>query len=213
VYCGGAPETRDHVPSRVLLDDPYPKNLPVVDCCSQCNTSFSLNEEYVACFLECVLAGSVSPETIRRPKIARILSENTRLALRIANALQQAPTGEKLWEPEHERVNDVIKKLARGHIAYELSLPKLEEPITVNYEPLGLMRDDQKDQFLKAQHTPFLPEIGSRAFIRATTSGSPRYDSWQIVQPSRYQYLVSQSNGDFVRILLSDYLACEVVWD
>jgi hypothetical protein len=27
VYCGGPEETRDHVPSRVFLDPPYPENL------------------------------------------------------------------------------------------------------------------------------------------------------------------------------------------
>ena len=41
VYCGGQPDTRDHVPSRVLLDDPLPDNLPVVDACRACNESFS----------------------------------------------------------------------------------------------------------------------------------------------------------------------------
>jgi hypothetical protein len=30
VYCGNVTETRDHVPSRILLDEPYPENLPVV---------------------------------------------------------------------------------------------------------------------------------------------------------------------------------------
>ena len=54
-YCGiNNPDTRDHVPSKILLDQPYPENLPVVPCCSKCNRSFSLDEEYVACLLECI---------------------------------------------------------------------------------------------------------------------------------------------------------------
>ena len=33
VYCGAQPETRDHVPSKVLLDEPYAAQLPVVGAC------------------------------------------------------------------------------------------------------------------------------------------------------------------------------------
>lgn len=33
VFCRRETETRDHVPSRVLLDEPYPENLPVVPAC------------------------------------------------------------------------------------------------------------------------------------------------------------------------------------
>jgi hypothetical protein len=40
-YCGARPESRDHVPSRVLLDKPYPENLPVVEACFKCNGEFS----------------------------------------------------------------------------------------------------------------------------------------------------------------------------
>src|SRR5579883_1837339 len=56
VYCGGGTETRDHVPSKVLLDDPLPKNLAVVPACLSCNTGLS-GDEYFACLIECVLAG------------------------------------------------------------------------------------------------------------------------------------------------------------
>jgi hypothetical protein len=49
VYCGRVTETRDHVPSRVLLDEPYPDNLPVVPSREACNTnrksSTKLDEE------------------------------------------------------------------------------------------------------------------------------------------------------------------------
>lgn len=51
VYCGGEPSTRDHVPSKVFLDEPYPENnLPVVPACETCNNSFSLDEEVCCLF-------------------------------------------------------------------------------------------------------------------------------------------------------------------
>lgn len=63
VYCGGPPETVDHVPSRVFLDDPLPENLPVVEACRECNGGFSLDEEYLACLLECVMTGTTDEST------------------------------------------------------------------------------------------------------------------------------------------------------
>ena len=59
IYCGRNPETRDHVPSRVLLDKPFPDNLPVVDACRTCNEDFSQDEEYLACLIECAICGTV----------------------------------------------------------------------------------------------------------------------------------------------------------
>lgn len=68
-YCGvNYPDTKDHVPSKILLDEPYPENLPVVPCCSKCNSSFSLDEEYVACLLECAIHGTKSIENLIRIK-------------------------------------------------------------------------------------------------------------------------------------------------
>lgn len=214
VYCGGPPETRDHVPSRVLLDEPFPDNLPVVECCAACNTQFSLHEEYVACFLSCVICGSTVPERQARPKVARILRDSPAIAERVQASLLPSETAELVWSPELERFETIIVKLARGHLAFELSLPRLEEPISVQMMPLALMEPEQARLFLSTQPTSLWPEIGSRAFIRACkgleTEGC---DSWRVVQPSRYQYLVSQSAGDFVRLLIADYLACEVCWD
>jgi hypothetical protein len=116
--------------------------------------------------------------------------------------------------PEIDRVENVLLKLARGHMAFELSLPKTDEPNSIHFSPIGLMKPEVLNDFLSPQGTPFWPEIGSRAFIRAGKSGwgSP-VDPWAIVQPERYQYLVSQSDGDFVRLLIGGYLACEVRWD
>ena len=33
-YCGNNADTRDHVPSKVLLDEPLPPDLPVVAACA-----------------------------------------------------------------------------------------------------------------------------------------------------------------------------------
>jgi hypothetical protein len=63
-FCGGPTGTRDLCPSRVLLDEPYPENLPVVPACVACNTRFSPDEQYLACLVSCVVAGSTDPAKI-----------------------------------------------------------------------------------------------------------------------------------------------------
>ncbi|HEY7769949.1 MAG TPA: hypothetical protein VIB55_17395, partial [Longimicrobium sp.] len=68
-YCGDVPSTADHVPSKVLLDQPFPENLPVVRCCITCNNRFSRDEPYVACLIECVISGSVDIDRVRREKV------------------------------------------------------------------------------------------------------------------------------------------------
>ena len=68
-YCGDITNTRDHVPSKILLDEPYPENLPVVPACSKCNQGFSLDEEYLACLIECIIVGSTKPRDVKRDKM------------------------------------------------------------------------------------------------------------------------------------------------
>jgi len=70
IYCGNKPDSRDHVPSKVFLDRPFPENLPVVAACTECNQNFSLDEEYVACLLECTLCGTTEPKLLKRGKIS-----------------------------------------------------------------------------------------------------------------------------------------------
>ena len=68
VHCGKETETRDHVPSKVFLDEPLPVNLPVVFSCERCNNELSKDEEYVACLIECVKMGTVNWRDMERVK-------------------------------------------------------------------------------------------------------------------------------------------------
>lgn len=218
VFCGAEPQNRDHCPSRVLLDEPLPTDLdlPVVDACESCNTSFSKDEQYVACLVECALCGSAEPTDVQRPKIKRILEENLKLTARLRASRKTGDAGQITWEIDADRVRQVVLKLARGHIAYELSLPKLEEPDRVEFLPLVAMAAGQRSAFENptSSETALWPEIGSRAFLRSLVLGDTVYhdNGWVVVQPGRYRYLVAQTDGDFVQMVLSEYLACSVAW-
>jgi len=214
VYCGREPSTRDHVPSRVLLDEPFPADLPVVSACEACNNSFSLDEPYLACLVECVITGSVDPNSARREKVKRILTEKPALASLIAASRREDESGNVLWEPDVARVRNVVLKLARGHAAYECSEPQTGEPECLSFIPLCAMSAEQLRSFETPPVEHVWPELGSRAFLRAVVGNSEVAldDGWQVVQQGRYRYLVSHSGQTAVRLVLSEYLACEVVW-
>lgn len=43
--------------------------------------------------------------------------------------MRKSEDGSLVWMPEEDRVRRVVVKLARGHAAYELSLPQIDDPI------------------------------------------------------------------------------------
>ena len=216
VYCGGTPNTRDHVPSKVFLDEPLPPDLPVVDACEDCNNSFSIHEQYVACLLECVINGSAKPDKVERYKVKKILTENPSLGIRIAEGRTKDDNGKLVWKVEENRIKIVIMKLARGHAAFQLSLPQFGEPEEISFAPFVVMSDEQRTTFERepTSSTPLWPEIGSRAFISAVKSGAVAYEKgWLTVQANRYRYFVDHTGGGLViKMVLNEYLACRVVW-
>src|SRR5215203_4927073 len=159
VYCGGPPETQDHVPSKFLLDDPFPDNLPKVSACRNCNNGFSLDEEYFGCFIEVVLRGSADPALEMRPKVQNALTHNPRLAAMIESKRDTNENG-IWWEPDLERIERVVYKLAQGHAAYEYSAPVLDKPEILIFQPLLLISDQQRTGFETPQASILWPEVG-----------------------------------------------------
>ncbi len=215
VFCGGPAVTGDHVPPLVFLDEPYPPNLPIVPACQDCNNGLSLDEQYFACFLECVVSGTTEPAKLSRNVIERTLTHSPALAVRIQAGHHSDPLGNPTWEPELDRLHTVALKLARGHAAFELSEPQLEPPDYFMCVPLPTLQAEQASTFLRPSNDRLAPwpEIGSRAFHRAIKSRPPAdHDPWQVVQPGRYRYFVDQADGVIVQFLVSEYLACRVIW-
>jgi hypothetical protein len=214
VYCGQAPPTTtDHVPSKVLLDDPLPADLPVVSACNDCNQSFSSDEVYVACFIECIKAGSTETEQVGRDKVRRILAVKPAIAARIETCLQQNEGG-LLLTAESNRISNVIMKLARGHVAYELSEPRVDEPRYLQFMALSSMTNKQRQAFEEAPAEDVFPEIGSRTFVDSFCANTGLFlpSGWNTIQEGRYRYLVSWSGPLLVRFVISEHLACDVAW-
>ena len=226
IYCTGLPETREHVPSRTFLEKTYPENLPVVGSCKKCNEGFSKDEQYVVCLLESVLAGSTEPEGIRRASVGRALHRAPALRARIESSITRT-NGRIVFGVEEDRVNRVMLKLAKGHAVYELSEIFRGEPAHFWCGPLEAMTPDQYDEFSAPHFPQVFGEVGCRNLQRLTVVHVPSQaedgdacsvallmNDWIEVQQGFYRYqAISDTCGVLIRIVIADYLACEVAWE
>ena len=218
IHCGGISglRTNDHVPSRSLLEKPYPPELPTVKICTDCNTSFSRDEEYFAAFLGAVLSGSTDPESQNTSIGARIFRRNDALRKRIDGQRRDYTTlwGEQktIWYPEIARVRNIIVKNARGHVYYELGQPAFDEPSSVGIQPLEMLSRDDLSGFLAIDHGDGWPEVGSRTMTRLIT-GQDMEDGWIVVQDDTYRFAAVENDGFLVRIIIQEYLCAEVSWN
>jgi len=213
VFCGGPTQTVDHCPSRVLLDEPYPEQLPTVPACLPCNNSFSLDEEYLACLVACVLAGSTDPDNVTRPKIRRILNSSPALRARIDQQKNESANG-IVFQPEMPRVESVVTKLAKGHALFELNEPCLGEPDLIQIVPVELMTQEERQNFELPEAPAGWPEAGSRAMQRMLIMDEASLVSpWVVIQNGLYRYHAAAGAAISVQIMIAEYLACKVSWD
>lgn len=217
VHCGGPTQSVDHAPSKVFLDLPHHDHMPSLPSCVKCNNGFSGDEEYLACFIECVVCGTSDPEQLSRDKIKRALRRNGGLREMIERGHRQSETVGggmiHVWQPDDERVRRVILKLARCHAAYELNEPRLDEPERVLVMPLVSMTDGQRDHFESAREVNGWPEVGSRAMQRLLIADDAYAGGWITVQDGRYRFLAVAESSLMVRGVISEYLAFEVIWE
>jgi hypothetical protein len=213
IHCGGPYETDDHIPSKILLDEPYPDNLMVCPACRGCNSALAIDEDYLACLLECVLVGDTDPSKIQRSKIATILTRSEPLRKRLQAARTERTEGPS-WAVEHHRVMAVLKKLARGHAAYEYNEIRFDEPQIATYEPMVAMSNKERGAFeydIDQVAPAAWPEVGSRAMQRMLVVDA-YCEAWVVVQDGNYRFRVTQDDGLTVKIVLREYLGCRFVW-
>lgn len=211
LHCGQGTGTRDHVPSKVFLDEPYPENLPVVGACQPCNQRLSLDEEYVACLVECARVGDITSGSIKREKVRRILTGKPALASKLKQA-RIVKDGLVSFSIESERVQNVFLKLARGHALFEQNELMLHDPANLSFGPLSLLTDQARREFESSRQRDLWPEVGSRAMQRLMDAGDGTLGGWIVVQPRRYRYLTRCDDSLTVRIVLSEYIWCEAMW-
>lgn len=174
-----------------------------------------MDETYLACLLECILAGEADPAKLHRPKKAEVLANNTSLLERLRKARTDGDSG-PVWAVENERVKAVVLKLARGHAAYEYNEPRLEEPDCISFKPMMSMDEAERQSFEGSDEAGLAPwpEVGSRAMQRLLVVGADVFsEGWLVVQEGNYRFRISQEDGLTVNIVLREYLGCHIVWE
>ena len=220
IHCGSGlfdvKTNQDHVPSKSLLEEPYPPELPTIEICTNCNTSFSHDEEYFAAFLGAVLTGSTEPEAQNTATAASIFRHSKALRKRVDAQRQNYTTlgGEQriVWNPELDRVRNIIVKNARGHVYYELGQPAFGEPSNVGIWPLENLSEIELERLLTIDHGPGWPEVGCRMMTRLLT-GQDMEDGWIVVQDGIYRFAAVENDGFLVRSIIREYIAAEVFWE
>lgn len=215
LYCGGPTTTSEHIPPKAFLDEPYPANLHTMKSCETCNNGYSVDEEYVSCLIDVAICGSTVSSAQLRPKVVQTFERKPHLARQIESQ-RFLEKNDVVWIPDHCRVSRIIEKVARGHASYDLGLrdlaPQNGRTAYVECAPLSLFSDAQREAFERPNDLCGWPELGSRAFYRVIADFRNAMTDWTMVQEGRYRYM-ALPDGPMVKIVLSEYLACQVSWD
>lgn len=223
VHCGKLGETRDHAPSKVFMDIPYPRTMPTLPSCGTCNQGFSNDEEYLACFIECVIEGTSDPDRLKRTKVKKALRRNGKLKQIIERSRSEQLVfwGENniTWAPDMKRVRRVVLKLAHCHVAHELNEPQRHYPDHVFVHPLITLNEEQRKNFETLPDGVYWPDVNSRGMERSISAiqrvieGDDEYvNAWCHVQEGRYRYMAFSDGSMIVRGVISEYLGYEVIW-
>jgi hypothetical protein len=115
IYCGAPADSRDHVPPRLLLEDPPPPNRLPVPACRSCNNGYSDDERYVRDVLHLVGFGKISREkTAPGGVVARSLRHSPRLGQMMNRAHVPGENGRLRFAPDFDRFSRVMVKIAFG---------------------------------------------------------------------------------------------------
>lgn len=168
VYCGKRSHTREHAPSRVFLNKPYPEDdLPVLPSCERCNNGFSNDELYTEVYIASMKYLSGYADSLSEHNQEHMYLNTAFLDAQ--NDLSKYYNGESI--STNGKVVRILTKLAVCHMVYELSEGYCVdnaciEPTSVSYSFAFDMSADEKKQYdnFIFMNDKQVPEIGSRVF-------------------------------------------------
>ena len=214
VTLGTNPTNREHIPTKSLLNKPYPPDLPQVKVCEVCNESYSRDEEYLVAFLSTVISGSTEPRKQVFSSGKRILARNKKLRERIDQARQIKPGGGSVWMPELKRIERIVVKNARGHAFFEGGEPMFEPPSDITILPLPSIPEEQSTELLSGSPFQQWPEVGSRWMQRVLAeTGAFDADGFYVVQPNTYKFKLEITGHLSVVSVIGNYLFTSVTWN
>lgn len=173
-YCGSKAESRDHIPSKSLLEKPYPLNLLTIASCIDCNKSFSLDEEY---FLNVLVEISDNPNLLLKKQpggnVYKARERSIGLRERIKQSFYQDEHGKVYFISENDRIKKVIEKIALGLYYHKYKkLCLLQHFNCLGFYPYNVEEIRPADIFFMTYSEKFRPK------------------KWTIIQPNVFSYII-----------------------
>lgn len=220
IYCGKPASTREHIPSKAFLVEPYPEDLATLPACFECNNGFSKDEEYVSCFLD-VLKASVYQGYTQRSDTVQRLERNKKLKELLDEQIK-IEDGQVHYNIDENRLSRILIKLAKGHAGFEFDHISFDDSdIVVRYNFIFNMSEDAVSKFEEIPEMKLFPEVGSRSCVgsyiiqNVDTGEASAFMLWNDVQEGQYRYQVSYNEvgGICVKIVIYEMLYCRVDFD
>jgi hypothetical protein len=198
VYCGAPADTRDHVPPRLLLEEPLPLNLLTVPACRRCNNGYSDDERYVRDALHVVGFGEMSREkTAPGGVVARSLEHSPLLGQKMNRAHVAGENGRILFQPALDRFSRVMAKIGAGlwfgQYRRYMAASRFKCEAVEHTQRISSWLVDLASDRGKSPHSGW-PEVGSRR-LRCVAAAWPdqqvqrRPREWNKVQANVFEYL------------------------
>jgi len=215
IYCYEEADSREHIPSKIFLNEPYESNLAILPSCIKCNNAFSENEQYLACLIDYVQYKLSKLKTVKRKKIEKTFKTRPHIKNEFEKSTKYTNDGNLEYiEFSHERIKTILLKLSIGHAIYSLSSICLGEPSFINYKFYIQLTKDEMANFNLEPISNIIPEFGSREgiYISMLDEGIP-ITTWNIVQNGQYRFLAYEDKGSTnIRIVIGEYFYIEVIW-
>lgn len=140
--------TVDHVPPKLLLQQPFPPNLLTVPCCGDCNQSFKADDEYTRTIIGVDVRASINAAAqYNLPAIIRSLQKPDARGFAEYIASQSSasailgPDGNpmgQIIEPDRKRIDNTGAHIIRGLYFIEMNRPLPEHAILKVASKAGL---------------------------------------------------------------------------
>ena len=215
IYCGNKADSREHIPSKIFLNEPFPTNLAILPSCKKCNYSFSEYEQYLACLIDYVQYKINNLKIVKRSKIQKTFNSRPNIESEFENSTKYTQNNEVDYiEYNHDKIKSILLKLSIGHAIYTLSAIHLSEPNIINYKFFPELTQEELNSFNSEPISDIAPEIGSRGavYISISNNNTP-ISTWNIIQDGQYRFLAFQNNSSItIRIVIGEYFYSELIW-
>jgi hypothetical protein len=237
IYCGKPADSREHIPSKVFLEKPYPDNLFLVPACKKCNNSFSADELYTWFIIQTLKKLYYENKYIESKMVKRRFKNHPVIIAKVNEDLREflkeiidRTKGNDIYNYKSKRIERILEKLAVGHSVFELSegyyIEDEEWSVSnIAYAFAPSLSQNEIDDFEQAIDisNQLLPEIGSRVYdhiyvVQAMTSNENIgfqfvMLDWVDIQEEKYRYICANSvNEIVVKIVIDEFLYTSITF-